>query len=242
MSWQAILQQLAAGQQQLDRQTQEECARVRNNERVGIFCRSGCSNCCSLTVNCSFAEVLPLAGLINSEQRASLDKKIEKLREISQQASDLKDFLRRFREQLGGCPLLTADGSCGLYSQRPYSCRALLSTRNSNWCAVDFASLHPLEKQAFLSSLDPELVAFPTHYLAAPQEIALELEALLLLAMREQFGVALAGNFLYQIWLELEHRLSEIIPQGFAATRNYLEQNQLDLPFLLQLQGEAKEA
>ena len=121
---------------------------------------------------------------------------------------------------------------------RPLSCRALISTRNSSWCAVDFAGLHPLEKQAFLSSLDPAIVAFPSHYLAAPQEFALELESVALVAMRDSFGVALSGNLLYLVWLELSHQLSNVLPQGFAATREFIAATQLELPFLLQLQGE----
>ncbi len=237
MRWQPILDQLAAGQQLLDRQTIEDCARLRG-ERIQVYCSSGCCNCCSLTVNCSFAEALLLARNINPEQRILLNEKIDELRKISLGSGDLKDFLRQFRDQLGGCPLLIAEeGNCSLYPQRPYSCRALLSTRNSNWCAVDFATLHPLEKEAFLSSLDPEVVAFPTHYLAAPQETGLELESVLLRAMREEFGVSLSGNLIYLLWLELEHQLSGIIPQGFVTTRRYLEEHQLDLPFLLQLQS-----
>lgn len=237
MAWSELLAELPQLRQQLDRATDAFCRQTEGS--VPIFCAKGCRNCCSLAVNCSFPEAVAIAATLTTDQRQQLANKIPLLREISQQAQDLKQFLRLFRQQLGGCPLLEQEtGSCSIYPQRPLSCRALLSTRNSSWCGVDFAELHPLEKEAFISSLDPNVTAFPTHYLAATQEQGMELEAQLLGRMRETFGVALSGNLLYQTWLELEYRLSEIIPQGFAATRSWLEERQLDLPFLLQLQGE----
>ncbi len=237
MAWTELLAELPQLRQQLDRTAAGFCQKTEN--AVSIFCAKGCSNCCSLAVSCSFPEAVAIAASLTPEQRRQLNSKIPLLREISQQAQDLKQFLRLFRQQIGGCPLLNQqDGSCGIYPQRPLSCRALLSTRNSGWCGVDFATLHPLERDAFLSSLDREVTAFPTHYLAATQELGMELETRLLSEMREAFGVVLSGNLLYQLWLELDYRLSEIIPQGFAATRSWLEEQQLDLPFLLQLQGE----
>ncbi len=238
MGWSQILQELNQARLQLDKKVEEDCAQARE-ARVSIHCTSGCCNCCSLAVNCSYPEALQLSRTLSADQQQAVKEILPRLREISLAAPDLKEFLRSFRDQLGGCPFLTPeDGCCSVYSDRPFSCRALISTRNSSWCAVDFAGLHPLEQEAFLSSLDPEVVAFPTHYLAAPQETGLEMESLALVAMRENFHVALSGNLIYQVWLELEHRLSEIIPHGLGATRNYLERHQLDLPFLLQLQGD----
>lgn len=237
MDWQELFADLSKSRQQLDQQTEKFCRATEQN-RVNCFCEKGCCNCCTLAVNCSFTEALAIAKSLTNKQRQTLEENLPLLRKISLQAEGLKQFLRRFRDQFGGCPFLASeDGHCGIYPQRPFSCRALISTRNSSWCAVDFAKLHPLEKEAFLSSLDPEVVAFPTHYLAAPQELGLELESFALVAMRETFGVALSGNLIYLAWLEREHQLSEIIPQGFTATREFLERKQLDLPFLLQLQG-----
>ena len=236
MDWTEQLAALKSGRRQFAGQM--DSFNRQGRAKVDIYCAKGCSSCCSLVVNCSFPESVDLAKNLTERQRQSLAEKIPLLRQISLQAADLKQFLRLFRQQLGGCPFLhPADGSCGVYPLRPFSCRALLSTRNSSWCAVDFAALHPLEKEAFLSSLDPEVVAFPTHYLASSQELGIELEVQQLIKMREFFGVALSGNLLYQVWLEAEHRLSEIVTRGFSATRTYLEKRDLDLPFLLQLQG-----
>ncbi len=237
MGWQELVADLEKSWRQLDQQIEHFCE-ATNQNRSASFCKKGCCNCCSLAVNCSFPEALVIASKLTSEQRLALADKVALLRNISLQAEDLKHYLRLFRHKIGGCPFLEPDtGSCSIYSIRPFSCRALISTRNSSWCAVDFGDLHPQEKEAFLSSLDPEVVAFPTHYLAAPQELGLELEAYAMVAMRETFGVALSGNLLYQIWLETEHQLSEVIPKGFVATLEFLEEKQLDLPFLLQLQG-----
>jgi Fe-S-cluster containining protein len=235
MAWQPLLTELTLGHQQFDRLLQQLCSETNNP--IGSYCQKGCSNCCTLAVNCGFSEALAIARTLGDAQKQALKSKIPWLLEASQRANDLKEFLRTFRDQLGGCPFLASeDGSCSIYSQRPCSCRALLSTRNSSWCGVDFGSLHPLEKAAFLSSLDPQLVAFPSHYLAAAQELGLEFESQALAGMRNSFGVALSGNLLYLIWLELEQRLSEVIPHGAEVTRSLLQQKRLVLPFLLQLQ------
>jgi len=234
MEWPELLVNLDPSRQQLDRQAE---LLASAEDQLPIYCAKGCRNCCSLAVNCSFPEAVAIANSLTADQRQNLNAKLPLLHQISQQAEGLKQFLRQFRARLGGCPFLTIeDGSCSIYPLRPFSCRALLSTRNSNWCAVDFADLHPQEKEAFLSSLDPQLVAFPTHYLAASQELGLELEAQSLVAMRDAFGVALSGNLLYQVWLEAEYQLSAVMSKGFDEARLFLEQNRLDLPFLLQLQ------
>ncbi len=236
MSWPELLENLSASGRQLDQQTDLLCQ--TENTQFQLFCTKGCSNCCTLAVNCSFVEAVAIANNLSADQRQALTAKLPLLRQISQQAENLKEFLRQFRAQLGGCPFLAVeDGSCSIYPLRPLSCRALLSTRNSSWCAVDFADLHPQEKEAFLSSLNPEIVAFPTHYLATSQELGLELESVSMVAMRDTFSVALSGNLIYQVWLETEFQLSKVLAQGFAATRQFIEERKLDLPFLLQLQG-----
>ena len=236
MDWNEILTGLATERAQTDMRNEEFFALARSH-RSRIYCEKGCCNCCTLTVNCSYPEALAISPKLTARQQQELSDKIPRLRNLSQQANSLKDFLQRFRELLGGCPFLDhGDGCCGIYLWRPFSCRALLSTRNSSWCAVDFAGLHPLEKEAFLSSLDPELVAFPTHYLAASRQLGLELESRALAAMGEAFGVVLSGNLIYQVWLEQEHRLSQILAEGLTATRQYLENNRLNLPYLLNLE------
>jgi len=233
MAWVRLLDRLDAARRQLDQQTEHY---FKADAGPQIFCARGCSNCCMLAVNCSFPEALAIARILTAEQQSAVNDKLPLLRDISSQAADFKEFLRQFRKQLGGCPFLhPEDGSCSIYRCRPISCRALLSTRNSSWCAVDFAELHPLEKEAFLSSLNPEVVAYPTHYLAATQELGLELEAQVLTDMRDAFAVSLSGNLIYQVWLELEYDLNKVLQQGFSVTRDFLEGRKLDLPFLLQL-------
>lgn len=236
MGWTELLAALDGRRRLLDKLSAKSCA--GQNGTFSIYCGKGCSNCCSLAVNCSFPEAVAIAQTLSPDQRQRLAAKLPVLRQLSQQAESLVQFLRQFRQQFGGCPFLTSDGSCAIYPLRPFSCRALLSTRNHSWCAVDFADLHPQEKEAFLSSLDPEVVAFPTHYLAASQELGLEFEASSMAALRDVFGVALSGSLLYQVCLEIDYRLSEVVAQGFDETRSFLEQRQLNLPFLLQLQGD----
>jgi hypothetical protein len=234
MAWQDLLAVLEPAWQKLDRNASGYC----EGESPQIYCQPGCSNCCSLAVNCSFPEALAIIKALSPEQRDRVYAQLPALQLISQQSGDLKQYLRLFRDKIDGCPLLTEEGCCGIYPVRPFSCRALLSTRNSSWCAVDIAALHPLEKEAFLSSLEPELVAFPTHYLAATQELGLEFESQALSAMRDVFGIAISGNLIYLLWLEMEHHLSKHVEEGFVATQTFLEERQLQWPFLLQVQGE----
>lgn len=237
MAWSQLLTELVAARSHFDPQLDRLCGQLKNTQSKS-YCQKGCANCCTLAVNCSFVEALALAPSLDSAQQQELKGKIPRLQQLSQTTKDLKEFLRAFRAQMGGCAFLSAtEGSCSIYPQRPFSCRALISTRNSSWCGVDFSRLHPQEKTAFISSLDPELVAFPSHYLAATQELGLVFESQVRVAMQNAFGFSLSGNLLYLLWLELDYQLSAVIPDGVVATRLFLEDRQLDRPFLLQLQS-----
>jgi len=198
-----------------------------------IFCDRGCLNCCTLTVNSSFTEALTAAQNLNAAQAAALNDYVERLRKLLPTVSDLKSYLRMQRQQLGDCPFLDGDGACSIYPVRPFSCRALLSTRPADWCGVDFGTLAAIEKELFMASLDRSAVDFPTHYLAASRQLGEELESAALLEMARTWGVSLSGNFPYLVWLEREFRLSETIPQGREATLALLEENGLNLPFVI---------
>lgn len=198
-------------------------------------CGRGCRNCCNLAVQCTFTEALPVAETLSEEHAAALRGHVGRLRQHLKEAADLKSYLRLHRQVIGNCPFLEVDGACGVYAARPFACRSLLSTRPADWCAVDFAELHPLEKQAYLSSLDPTVVAWPTHYLAAPRDLGQEFEAAALRRMRDAFGFALSGNLPFLVWLERNCRLSETVARGHAATLALLEKEGANLPFLLHL-------
>lgn len=200
-----------------------------------IYCGRGCRNCCNLAVQCTFTEALPVAEALSDEHAAALRGHVGRLRQHLKEAADLKSYLHLHRQTIGYCPFLEADGACGVYTVRPFACRSLLSTRPAEWCAVDFAELHPLEKQAYLSSLDPAVVAWPTHYLAAPRDLAQEVEAAAAWRMFDTFGFTLSGNLPFLVWLEKEYRLSAVAAQGHAATLALLEKEGLNLPFLVSL-------
>ncbi len=224
--------QLTNRQQQLDLQIR----RLKLPEKQRIYCLKGCANCCALVVNCSFPEAAAVAQTLSTEQCMQVTDRAFEIRRLATRCDSLLEFLRNYRATIGSCPLLDAtERSCSVYPARPLTCRALLSTRPSAWCGIDLATLHPLEKDAFLSSLDPELVSFPTHYLAAPQELASTCESALVALMQEQQGWGLSGNFIYQVWLELEHQISaKLATSGFDLIA-YLETQQLLVPFLLQV-------
>ena len=234
MSWQKLHSVLEQNRRRLDL----ACAAAV--EQVGatwstIYCTKGCANCCTLAVNCAFAEARAIAAGLNEPQRQLIGERAAWLVQLNKDAADLKDFLRRHRSESGGCPFLDpVTQSCQIYAQRPLACRALLSTRPAAWCGVDFSTLHPLEKQAFLSSLDPQLVAYPTHYLATPQELATELEDELQAVMLEQFNCTLSGNLIYLIWLQLEFDLAEQLANAPDQLARFLHSRELEQSYLLQ--------
>lgn len=232
--WQALKADLRRQQEWFDGTTARWLEDYRD-QGGRIYCHKGCRGCCNLAVNASFTEALLVAEAMSGEQAEALDRHMGLLRGNLTQAGDLTSFLRMHRSTFDHCPFLGRDGACGVYSVRPFSCRALLSTRNSDWCAVDFATLHPMERDAFMSGLDRQVVAFPTHYAAAPQDLAAQLETRASLALGERSLPCLTGNLPVLVHLESRHRLSEVLMRGAAAVENLLESEALNLPFLVQI-------
>ena len=222
-------------QQFLDQLTTALAAAYRA-QKGQIYCGKGCSNCCSLVVNCTFFEAQLLAERLDEALLQRVDHYTERLKELLPGVTALKDYLRRHRRESGGCPLLGADGACQAYGIRPLSCRALLATRESSWCGADFAALTAAEKEAFVASLDRTVTAFPLHYLAAAQDAGREMERQSLLGMAKEFGFSLYGNMPVMIHLASRWRLAATVPAGAAAVRELLQRAGLDHPLLLQLE------
>lgn len=198
-----------------------------------IFCGEGCSNCCTLTVNCTFPEALRVSASLTPRQTDRVREHAERLLLHVQEAVDLKSYLRIHRQKIGRCPFLDDAGSCNIYRERPFSCRALLSTKESRWCGLDFAQLSSEEKRAFVESLDQGITSFPLHYVAVTQDRGQALETGIASEMAKQFGFSLYGNLPFLVHLEREHHLSRIIPQGAEVTTSFLDQNGLLSPFLV---------
>jgi len=224
---------IAAAQQRLDREIAPWLDRSRDSG-VRIWCARGCGSCCSLVVNTTCPEAAAIAAGLDAGQRQALQSYMERLLEMLPGIADFKAFLRAHRRQLGPCPFLDAGQTCSIYPLRPLSCRALLSTRPADWCAVDFTTLHESEQRAFLASLDPQLVDYPSHYLAAPRRRARELERTLLDGMTERCGFGLGGHLPSLVWLIAEHGLEQALPDGIRAVIARAERAGLGAPWLLQ--------
>lgn len=220
---------------QFDRSSGAWLARFRA-QGGRLHCGRGCAGCCTLTVNATLAEAAVVAEGLSDHQATALRAHIPRLLAVAGSAADLKSYLRRQRREVGPCPFLAADGACGIYAHRPLACRSLYATRPADYCATDFAALHPLEREAFLSSLDRDVVAFPTHYAAVPQELGRELEGELCWRMREVLGFAITGSFVFLVWLLRERDLLTSIGQGGAALRGFLTREGLDAPWLLSIE------
>lgn len=172
------------------------------------FCRAGCAGCCRLAVHATLPEAASIAGQLSEVQAKRLSDYIGRLQKALSTVTDLRGYLRSHRQTVGPCPFLDARGYCSIYLVRPLSCRALLATRPADWCTVDFADLDSWDRQAYEQGLDRQVVAWPTHFVAATQDFGRELEGQLLESMRQQQGWALAGNFAAMAWLERRHQLS----------------------------------
>ena len=226
--------------EQLDKFTNDWQARYLASGKR-IHCREGCSGCCHLAVHATYPETVAVAELLTESQSTKLSGYIECLKTALPEFHDLKNYLKRHRQALGPCPFLDAQGACSIYAIRPLSCRALLSTRPAAWCTVDFSVLGQLDKQAYESSLDHQVVAWPTHYVAATKDFGQELEDTLLEAMQREKGWSLSGNFAVMVWLEKNSRLSRIKAATTQQVRDILTANGLNNPLLLHLAGVSQE-
>lgn len=197
-----------------------------------IHCGRGCHACCSLAVNCTFTEALAVSTALADRHAAALAEHAADIRAAAFAAPDFPSFLRA-RRALGGCPFLDEDGACGVYDRRPFSCRSLLSTRESRWCGADFSTLSRGEKQAFMESLDQSVVAFPMHYVKATQDLGQDFENHAANRMAETFGFSLYGNLPALVFLERGHRLSEAAATGRDAVRELVERAGFGHPFLV---------
>lgn len=198
-----------------------------------VYCGKGCSGCCTLVVNCTLFEALPIAAACSASQQQQLQELAPRLKSTADSCGSLKEWLSAYRSQLGPCPFLAPDGSCSVYHVRPLSCRSLLATCSPDWCTTDFSSLSSEEKQSFMAGLDRSAVAFPTHYAATTQEIGRELEEATLRQMESIYGFSLVGCLPWLVWLEQEHRISKLLAAGEETVRHYLEQNDLTNRFLI---------
>jgi Fe-S-cluster containining protein len=196
-----------------------------------LYCHDGCFGCCHLAVHATFPEAIAVAPQLSAQQSHELANYVARIKKAHKSWGNLKSYLKEHRQKLGPCPFLNKEGSCTIYTLRPLACRALLSTRPAAWCTVDFSALDSWDKQAYESSLDRQVVAWPTHYVAATQDFGQKLETTLLESMRQEKGWALSGNFAIMVWLEQRCHLSKI--ESKDEFHNILKTNELDNDLLL---------
>jgi Fe-S-cluster containining protein len=232
--WRELLDELELQRTCLDMMNSAWAAEYRAGGGK-IFCGRGCRTCCSLTVNCTLTEAVSLSATLTDTQADAVADYAALLREGAAAVTDLKEYLRMQRRDMGLCPLLDSEGACGTYAVRPLSCRSLLSTRESRWCGVDFAELTGIEKEAYLATLDRSVVAFPLHYAASPQETGRELEARGLAVMRERFGCSVYGTMPVLVHLVRNFGLTEAVTAGPAAANEAVNRSGFGHPLLVEV-------
>lgn len=224
--------QAAPSRAELDR----KIAAWRQGPGAGLhlWCGPGCGNCCSLAVNTTLPEALAIAAHLDTEQRQRLAGAAERLAAHAREVTTARDFLAGYRLAVGPCPFLADDAQCSIYGQRPLACRALLATRPPDWCGVNLGQLPDYERGAFLAGLDRDAVDYPTHYAAAPRELAAGIEERLLAAMLRHCGVAISGSLVLLTWLCLDNKFLEMVSGEAEGLLTWLEERELARPYLLQ--------
>jgi Fe-S-cluster containining protein len=207
----------------------------RDSAGVRLWCGSGCGNCCTLTVNATLAEALAIPAVLDIGQRQKMADTVTRIFAHARQCPDARTYLTGYRQAVGPCPFLDGEANCAIYAQRPFACRALHSTRPPDWCGVNLAELPELERDCFLASLDRNVVAFPTHYAAAPQELAANFERGLILAMFRFAGFGVTGNLPLLVWLAGEDGFAEALSGGPASFVSFLSAQGIQQPFLVQI-------
>jgi Fe-S-cluster containining protein len=229
--WSNLLDELNVKRECLDMLSAAWVADYRSHGG-SIYCGRGCRECCSLTVNCTLTEAVALARSLTDTQAAAVTAYATRLAKLTAPLTDLKEYLRMQRD-MGWCPFLEADGACGVYAERPLACRALLSTKESFYCGVDFAELSQEQKQAYGESLDRSVTDFPLHYVASTRETGGEMETRALTLMRKQFGFSLYGAMPVLLYLVREKGMAEAALVGRAEAEEVAAMAGLAHPFLL---------
>lgn len=232
--WQPLLAAARQARLRLDAEIAAWCADYSAAGKR-LYCKSGCSQCCTLFVQTTLTEAIDIAHTLNAGQIHALQRYVDRQRQGMAGITGLKEALRLHRKEIGPCPFLAGSGECSIYPLRPLPCRALLSTRPADWCGVDFAELDPFDRQAYLSSLDRNVVTFPVHYVAATQQRAAALEEEALALLRRTFGLTLSGNLPLLVHAELTLNLSAAVAAGPAALQQLLRDSDLFHPLLFHL-------
>ena len=103
-----------------------------------IYCRSGCGNCCNMSVKISLLEAVYIFFQIPSsfqKQCSSIGESNLKFAQNWQ--GDEDEYFYQFRKKLNKCPFLDSKSYCTIHRIRPLSCREILSGLSSEFCHVD---------------------------------------------------------------------------------------------------------
>lgn len=219
----------------LEQQTDEWIQAYRSRGGT-IHCRAGCSNCCHLAVHCSFPEAVRIARHLPEAFVALLDRYVAEAVKVAGGADSMKGYLAAVRDRLPCCPFLNEDGCCSIYSDRPLSCRSLLSTADPRYCAADLSKLTPGEMDELNAELDEEVSRCPTPHVEISQQLAQQLESMLLVKMSGMAGLSLSGSLPYLVWMERRYNLADILTGSRQETLQFLEENGLNRRFLLDVQ------
>ena len=233
--WQELIDGVRQQQAFLDMLTMSWTAEYAS-EGGQIFCGRGCSGCCNLAVDTTFTEAVAIAGTLSEQEAGAVRRHVARLRERTAGITGLKAYLQLHRREIGFCPLLEEGGACGVYRFRPLSCRALLSTKESRWCATDFSQLAAHEKEAFVASLDRSVVAYPMHYVESTRQAGQEMENLAGRRMIERCGFSIYGNLPVLVSLARDHGLADACAAGYDAAARIIAQAGLDNPLLLNME------
>lgn len=115
---------------QFDRELVKEIRHTERVNNVKVQCRTGCNHCCNLVVSTSLPEAMHMVVAIGEARMLAM---------IPAWIVDAK-FLARATEQevqnyWRPCSMLSTEGLCSIYDQRPFSCRSHVSFSDPEQCS-----------------------------------------------------------------------------------------------------------
>ena len=131
-----------------------------NEEGERVSCRKGCSHCCHLLVEVSWAEAMEIAQWLGTLMDSERDHFLGRLKENAEvaralflQSQEDKQYVgcvlddeteisdqthdQYFYGEKRPCPFLSEAGACQAYSVRPSACRMHLVTSDPGLCAAE---------------------------------------------------------------------------------------------------------
>ncbi|RDI95633.1 YkgJ family cysteine cluster protein [Meiothermus sp. QL-1] len=198
----------------------------RHTEGVRASCRKGCAFCCLAWVVVGLAEAEYLWTQLPPHLRLRVEAEGPvRLERLVRQKGHPRLPTRHFLEARP-CPLLTAEGACGVYPHRPLACRGVLTDLDARYCAPGVVpALRGRARLEYLRQLGPR--HGPEHYLRRPWQAAERLARQIWAAEQQIRGFTVVGELVGLLYLAGKPAFQRALALGKRAVRRWLAERGL---------------